>query len=253
MIETTLMLRDEFHETALAFPGMVREWIAKIEHPALAADAMAKSAALADYARRIQATTEEVNAVQYGKLLLAAKVGELCPAEKGGRGKVRKNPAGFSRDTLGRYRTLAKHQEMGLIDAYANFIEAGGNVEEMSISGFLRYVLAADVKSESPKLDKGSLRQPQRPTTGIGAVIGSMPDLPAENPDADLEAAADAYEDDEDDDLPTRPDDPVMDRLVADMKDYVQKQPPEREMIMRARVGSLTDLFWPPEGRVNSD
>ena len=51
---------------------------------AVAADGLAKSQALADYGKRIKATTEEVNSIQYGKLLLAAKVGELCPKEKRG-------------------------------------------------------------------------------------------------------------------------------------------------------------------------
>jgi len=56
--------------------------------------------------------------IEYGKLLLAAKVGELCPAEKGGRGKLRSPTGGFHEDTLTDYRNLARYQADGLIDAH---------------------------------------------------------------------------------------------------------------------------------------
>ena len=35
-------------------------------------------------ARRIKADTESVNAIQWAKLLIQARLGELLPAEKGG-------------------------------------------------------------------------------------------------------------------------------------------------------------------------
>lgn len=63
---------------------------------------------------RYQRATEEVNSIQYGKLLLAAKVGELAGDERGrpkkGEKKNRSATDVFHRDTLSAYRKLAKHQ-----------------------------------------------------------------------------------------------------------------------------------------------
>ncbi|MFH1920109.1 MAG: hypothetical protein ABIP48_09525 [Planctomycetota bacterium] len=60
------------------------------------------------------AASEDINHVQYGKLLLAAKVGELCPAmtreETGARKGSTPEVQPFHRNTLADYRKLAKHQ-----------------------------------------------------------------------------------------------------------------------------------------------
>jgi hypothetical protein len=50
-------------------------------------------------------------------MMLTAKVGELCPKEKGGRGKTRTPEVQvFHRNTLTDYRKLAKHQREQKID-----------------------------------------------------------------------------------------------------------------------------------------
>jgi len=93
---------------------------------------------MADYAKRIKATTEDVNHIQYGKLLLAAKVGELCPAEKGGRGKINLHTAGegFHPNTLTAYRKLTKHQLSGKLDTYWDETCGGGESVFVKTSGW---------------------------------------------------------------------------------------------------------------------
>ena len=140
-----LAIPDAFRKTALAFPDAVKSHIALLSDPEVAANELAKSQVMANYGRQIKATTEEVNSVQYGKLLLAAKVGELCPAEKRGpKPKGVNHPPGeklFHANTLTDYRKLAKHQrEARRIDEYWEAVAESGHESEMSISGFLGFV-----------------------------------------------------------------------------------------------------------------
>lgn len=56
--------------------------------------------------------TDEANAVQLGKLLLAGKIGELLPREKGGRGKKTPiPPIGVSNASTQRYRKIHDHSK----------------------------------------------------------------------------------------------------------------------------------------------
>jgi hypothetical protein len=52
----------------------------------------AKADTLAQFARRVRADPETINAIQYGKLLIEAKLGALLPRGKGGRGKKTPSP-----------------------------------------------------------------------------------------------------------------------------------------------------------------
>ena len=91
-----------------------------------------------EYAAAIRATTADRNAITYGVLLLAAKVGELCPATprgETGRGKKNSHPAGeslpFHANTLTDYRKLTKYEAEGKIDAYYEAVEADIAEEEL--------------------------------------------------------------------------------------------------------------------------
>ena len=143
--------RDESARTssvAAAAAGMGRktfEAIQKIEDPAVAADNLAKAEMMAGYAKRIKATDEEVNSVQDGKLMLAAKVGELCPAptpqesgSRGGRGKKGDGATDtlFHRETLANYRKLVAYQKRGKIDADWDDVVENDHVQEVSLAGF---------------------------------------------------------------------------------------------------------------------
>ena len=81
----------------------------------IASDMAAKLQIMADWAKRIKATEEEVNSIQYGKLRMAAYVGESCPVTpRNGTGRGKKlsdaNRELFHADTLTTYRKLARHQ-----------------------------------------------------------------------------------------------------------------------------------------------
>ncbi len=136
---------------ALAFPDKAKAAIARIEDADEAADGLAKAEAMANYVKRIKATGEEVNHIQYGKLLLAAKYGELNPApsptesgKKGGggcpRGGAGDAETPFGGDTLANYRKLARYQKRGRIDDYFDDLVTTEHEQEMSIAGFMRFV-----------------------------------------------------------------------------------------------------------------
>jgi hypothetical protein len=72
-------------------------------------------------------------------LQLAAKVGELLPAEKGGRGKKTRlsDRQVFNKNTMARYRKFADYQAKGKIDAYWAAVTAADHETEMSGAGAL--------------------------------------------------------------------------------------------------------------------
>ncbi len=137
-------LPNDFRKTALAFPSRVKTAIAKIGNIGEAADGLAQADVVANYAKRIKATGVVVNSVQYGKLLLAAKVGELCPAEQGKRSDLTSSGTptrlDIHRETLANYRKLARHQTDGRIDDYWEAVTEADHEAEMSIAGFLNFV-----------------------------------------------------------------------------------------------------------------
>ena len=114
-MSTSLALPSKFHATALAFPDKVKAAIAAMDTPEKAVDALAQARAISEYAKAVKATTGDKNAITYGFMLLAAKVGELAGDERGrpkkGQKKNRAATDVFHRDTLSSYRKLAKHQQ----------------------------------------------------------------------------------------------------------------------------------------------
>ncbi len=159
-MKTDLTVPNTFRQTALAFPDKVKAAIARITSADDAAGELAKANAVSEFAKRIKATTEEINHVEYGKLLLAAKVGELCPAAsaqergtKGGRGKkaVGRQPIAFDPGTLVDYRKLAKYQEAAKLDEYWAAVAKIEHTTEMSMAGFLRYVSDGNLKANQNK------------------------------------------------------------------------------------------------------
>lgn len=86
------------------------------------------------YAQRLKAGIELERPIALGVLKIKAKVGELMPAEKGGRGKTSTGTStGFRRETLAIYRKLATNREK-LDEYYA----ASDDVP--SQSDFLKFV-----------------------------------------------------------------------------------------------------------------
>ena len=114
----SLALPDKFRETALAFPNAIKASLATIGDATGVADMLDRAEVMAQYARRLRADTDVINALAYGKLLIGAKLGELMPGEQGkggGRGKKKLPKPGLgsfavSAPTLALYRKLAEHQ-----------------------------------------------------------------------------------------------------------------------------------------------
>lgn len=209
-----LVSASPFRQAALAFPNRIRDAIAQIDRPDLAADALAKAQAYADYAQQIKATCEEVNSIQYGKLLLAAKVGELAPAAtaqergaKGGRGK-KKLAHGmcelFHRNALNCYRKLAHHQREGKIDAYWEAVVDADHEIEMSIAGFLNYVGCGGVIATRHGGGVVEWYTPKEHIEHIRKVLGTIDLDPATSEAAQKIVKASAYYTKDDDGL-TKP------------------------------------------------
>lgn len=78
-----------FRETALASPDQIRQALATVDTATEASGVLDKTDTMATYARRVRADTETINALQFAKLLIIAKLAELMPRAKGGRGKTR--------------------------------------------------------------------------------------------------------------------------------------------------------------------
>jgi ParB family chromosome partitioning protein len=138
---------DNFAAAALAIPDRVAAFLAAAPPVPVLAEAMARLDLMAQYAARIRADTDVVNAIQYGKLRIIARYGNLCPplppderGALGGRGN--KAPPGeggaFGHNTMARYRGIGKSEDR--IDDYRAAVDVEGVNEVLSVGGFLRFV-----------------------------------------------------------------------------------------------------------------
>ena len=75
-----------FREAVLAIPDRVGQFIETIDDAEAAGVALGDmEAVLESCRRRLKDDVQAINAIQYGKLLIAAKVGELLPRQQGKR------------------------------------------------------------------------------------------------------------------------------------------------------------------------
>jgi hypothetical protein len=138
-MEQVPALPSQFHSFALAFPNACKRVVAHIDAVDDAVDALARTRAIEQYAQTIKASVIDTNHIQHGRLILEAKIGQLCAPEKGGRGKKKNSrgtPDSFSSDTLTDFRKLATHCHR--IDEYAE--KKGGDGDTLSRAGFFRFV-----------------------------------------------------------------------------------------------------------------
>ena len=120
-----LAVPDSFRRTALSFPGRVDEALALVDSVEEAQQMLHQADTLAHFARRVKADTEIVNSIQYGKLKIVAKIGELSPAMSkadagslGGKGEKAGSPGepAPAKRHIAAYRKVAAHQTK--LDAY---------------------------------------------------------------------------------------------------------------------------------------
>lgn len=148
---TLLAIPDKFRQTALAFPDQIDRALAIVEDPKQAKNLLDAADLLAHYARRVKADTEIMNAINYGKIKIVGKIGELTPAAKPaetGRGK-KTGKAGlpvFSKPTIARYRKVAKH--LSKLDKYRASC-SNGELHELTTDGFVRFATGTEKAGRS--------------------------------------------------------------------------------------------------------
>ncbi len=145
---------EGFREKALAIPDAVDRALAKatteeeIKHILNGVDI------LAQYAKKIEADTTIVNSIQYGRLKVIARYGDLCQAippeesgARGGRGNKGCTPTvqPFHRNTLSAFRKVAVNQDK--IDDYRGQAEKAD--AEMSTKGFIRFATGTEKAGRS--------------------------------------------------------------------------------------------------------
>jgi hypothetical protein len=77
-----LFVRLRLRATALSFPDQIDKVLTLVADTKSAKQCLDAVVLLAHYARRVKADTEIMNAIQYGKIKIGGKIGELSPAAK---------------------------------------------------------------------------------------------------------------------------------------------------------------------------
>ena len=146
--KATLTISDpKFMAAVSRHVANVERGIAKLDDPVKVAALAKETDALRQLAAQLQADTDTINRLQYAKMLSAARLGQLMPANnKGGRdinGNPKTNPysaIGVSPNTIAGYRKLAKHSDQ-IAPYYHQVLEGDDEADErLTIAGFLRAV-----------------------------------------------------------------------------------------------------------------
>jgi N6-adenosine-specific RNA methylase IME4 len=146
--QTLLAVPETFLTTALSFPSQVDKALALLADVPSANEFMARADMLAHYARRVKVDTEVMNAIQYGKIKIAAKIGELSPPKppddrgQGRNGKKKSTVVGavdLATHTIAKYRKV--HRNLPKLDDYR---DACGSDQELTTDGFVRFATGTD-------------------------------------------------------------------------------------------------------------
>ena len=106
------LVSKSFERQAIAFPEKVDQALAEIETVEEAKDLLDKASAMEAYAKRLQHGIDVARPISFGVLKIKAKLGDLMPAEKGGRGnKGDTQGSGFSRKSITGYRKVASNSD----------------------------------------------------------------------------------------------------------------------------------------------
>jgi len=236
-----LAVPDSFRNTALSFPKKITQALALLDDPEVAAEMLAKAETMAHYARRVRVDTEVINAIQYGKLLIQAKLGELMPTTGGRPKKADEKKSvpgtGFSSHTIATYRKVAEHA--GELESYRDRIdkateEADKNspdVPEISTAAFIRFVGSdGNIKSNQ---NKGVIEwfTPARYVDLAREVMGGIDLDPASNKKANAVVKARRFFDKKND------------GLSRQWKGNVFLNPPFQAALMQAFVEKLCESY----------
>lgn len=158
------LVTKSFAAQAMAFPDRVDQVLAKIDTVAGAKDLLDKASAMQHYADRLRAGVEIERPIALGVLKIKAKLGELMPAGKGGRGK--KNPSGtqtgFGKEAVAAYRKIAANRDR--LDEYYDSTE-----DVPSQAEFIRYL--ADEKRAAKDRERAKARGVAAKTIGKAKTI----------------------------------------------------------------------------------
>jgi len=118
----TGLITAQFREQAIAFPGAVDRALAEAKTVGLRKGLLDRAVAMAKYAEQLKAGIEIERPIAIGVLKIKAGLGELLPAEPGGRGKtIATDGIVYAPNTRTAYRKMAAHRDK--LDAYVESTE----------------------------------------------------------------------------------------------------------------------------------
>jgi ParB family chromosome partitioning protein len=146
-MKNPLAIPDEFTKTALAFPGKVERVLATITDVWDAKGLLDKAETMAQYAKRIKADDDICNSIQYGKLLIVDKLGDMLKA-KSKRGKAKKGTTDdtlFPKQTASRFRKVHRFKrKIGEYREAAIDTSNGKPKEIITLTGFIRFATGTE-------------------------------------------------------------------------------------------------------------
>lgn len=157
---TLLAIPDGFRQTALAFPGKIRQAVAMLDDADTLNEMLAKADAMTAYTKHLHDSAEINNAIQFGRLAIEAGLGRVMAPKTmpaagamGGAGNKKSSGApypSFSENTLKVCRKIHKNSEKlaGYEDQIKTHNEAladdSPDAIQASTAGFIRFATGTE-------------------------------------------------------------------------------------------------------------
>lgn len=244
------LITKSFAAQCLAFPDKVDQALAEITTVHGAKDLLDKAGAMQTYAKRLKVGVDAERPIAIGVLKIKAKLGELMPREKGGRGKKNSTgtPLGFHSDTIAAYRKLADNKER-LAEYFDYIFETVADIP--SERGFIRFCGADSVIASKHGNDVIEWYTPGDYIESARRVMGSIDCDPATSEHAQTIVCAEVYFTATDDGLsqdwngnvflnpPFKH--PLVERFVFKLCDEVKKKTVRQAILL---TNNNTDTAW---------